>query len=96
MRPSPRSLTIAHRIAVVVGLLLLIAGVARALLIPIECSGHRMESGQICVDTEKGRTVSRTFDQQRSLRHSTDGFLIVGGVLVVAGSAVLLRRGARR
>ncbi|MEU6585303.1 hypothetical protein [Nocardia sp. NPDC046763] len=33
--------------------------------------------------------------QRWSLRDSTDGFLIVGGLVVAAGSAVLLRRTTR-
>ncbi|WP_433562472.1 hypothetical protein ACQP1O_34095 [Nocardia sp. CA-151230] len=92
MRPSRRSLGIAHRIGIGVGLLLLIAGTARLLLVPVNCAGHRMESDQVCTTTEKGRTITRTFDQQRTVRYSTDGFLIIGGLIVTAGSAVLLRR----
>ncbi|MFF2554930.1 hypothetical protein ACFVUS_28270 [Nocardia sp. NPDC058058] len=92
MGTSRRSLRIAHLIGIGVGLLLLIAGTARLLLVPVECAGHHMESDHVCTDTEKGHTVTRTFDQQRSLRNSTDGFLIVGGLVITTGSAVLMRR----
>ncbi|WP_433672247.1 hypothetical protein ACQP06_11735 [Nocardia sp. CA-136227] len=85
---------IAHTIGIAVGLALLLAGVIR-LFLPVECDGHTMERGQVCHDTDKGRAVVRTFDEQRSLRDSTTGFLIVGGVIVAAGSAVLLRRTLR-
>ncbi|MEV6098373.1 hypothetical protein [Nocardia sp. NPDC051981] len=91
MRPTRRSLRIAHTIGIAVGLVLLIAGIVR-LFLPLECSGHTLEPGQECHDTVKGRQVVRTFNEQRSLRDSTDGFLIVGGLVVAAGSAVLLRR----
>ncbi|MGY4099599.1 hypothetical protein ACW2Q0_08565 [Nocardia sp. R16R-3T] len=87
---------IAHTIGIGVGLVLLIAGIIRLLLVPVECSGHQMEPGQVCAETDKGRPVVRTFDQQQSLRNTTDGFLIVGGFAVAAGSAVLLRRVSRR
>ncbi|MFE3988882.1 hypothetical protein ACFXPR_30755 [Nocardia tengchongensis] len=93
MRPTRRSLKIAHTIGIVIGLALLLIGVIR-LFLPLECAGHRMEAGQVCHDTNKGRAVVRTFDEQRSLRNSTDGFLIVGGAVVAAGSALLLRRTA--
>ncbi|MGV9664854.1 hypothetical protein ACWDUL_11535 [Nocardia niigatensis] len=94
MRPTRRSLRIAHLIGIAVGLVLLTAGIVR-LFLPLECRGHALEPGQECHDTAKGRAVVRTFDEQRSLRNSTDGFLIVGGLVVAAGSAVLLRRTTR-
>ncbi|MTE13443.1 hypothetical protein [Nocardia aurantiaca] len=94
MRPTRHSLTIAHIIGIGVGLVLLIVGIVR-LFLPLECSGHALEAGQVCHDTVKGRAVVRTFDEQRSLRDTTDGFLIVGGLVVVTGSAVLLHRTTR-
>ena len=94
-RPSRRSLVIAHVIGIVVGVVIFAAGIARFLWLPVECSGHLMEPGQTCTDLEKGRVVSRSFDQQRSLLHVTNGFLIVGGLVVAAGSAIQLRRMTR-
>ncbi|MFE3753157.1 hypothetical protein ACFXO9_02510 [Nocardia tengchongensis] len=85
---------IAHTLGVAVGLALLLTGLIR-LSLPVECHGHAMDLGQVCHDTEKGRPVTRSFDEQRSLRDSTDGFLTVGGLIVAAGSAVLLRRTLR-
>lgn len=85
---------IAHTIGIALGLALLLAGLIR-LSLPVECHGRSMDIGQVCHDTSKGRPVVRTFDEQRSLRDSTTGFLVVGGVIVAAGSAVLLRRTLR-
>ncbi|MGW4353998.1 hypothetical protein ACWELJ_18115 [Nocardia sp. NPDC004582] len=85
---------IAHTIGVAVGLALMLAGMIR-LSLPVECHGRSMDIGQVCHDTNKGSAVVRTYDEQRSLRDSTTGFLIVGGVIVAAGSAVLLRRTLR-
>ncbi|WP_433593671.1 hypothetical protein [Nocardia sp. CA-145437] len=85
---------IAHTIGVVVGLALMLIGLFR-LSLPVECDGHSMNIGQVCHETSKGRPVVRSYDEQRSLRDSTTGFLVVGGVIVAAGSAVLLRRTLR-
>ncbi|WP_040810465.1 hypothetical protein [Nocardia concava] len=71
---------------------MLLVGLGRMLLLPLDCAGDRMDPGQVCTTTEKGHTVTRSFEQQRSLRQTTDGFLIVGGLVVGAGSAVLLIR----
>lgn len=95
-RPTRRSLVIANRIGIVVGALLLVAGVLRIMLLPVECLGQQMVPGQLCTDTEKGRTVTRTFDQQRSLYDATNGFLIVGGGIVAAASAIALLRISRQ
>lgn len=94
-RPSRRSLVIANRIGIVVGAVLIAIGIARLLLLPVECSGQPMLPGQTCTDLEKGRVVTRTYDQQRSLHDTTDGFFIVGGVVAAAGSAFQLRRVTR-
>ncbi|MEU1210186.1 hypothetical protein [Nocardia sp. NPDC005825] len=85
---------IAHTIGIAVGLALLLTGLFRFSL-PVECHGHAMDLGQVCHDTDKGRPVVRSFDEQRSLRDSIDGFLIVGGVIVAGGSAALLWRTRR-
>ncbi len=91
-RPSRRSMVIANKIGIVVGLVLIGVGIVRLLLLPVECSGRPMSPGQTCTDLEKGRVVTRSFDQQRSLHNTTDGFFLVGGVVVAAGSALQLRR----
>lgn len=91
-RPSRRSLALANRIGLVVGAVLIGIGIARLLLLPVQCSGEPMRPDQTCTDVEKGRVVTRSFDQQQALHKTTDGFFIVGGAIVAAGSAVQLRR----
>lgn len=91
-----RTMVIAHGIGLGVGAILLCVGLWRLLLLPVECSGREMALDQVCTGVEKGQRVSRTFDQQRALRDSTTGFLIVGGFVVAAGSGGLLVREIRR
>ncbi len=91
-RPSRRSLVLANRIGLVVGAVLIGIGITRLLLLPVQCSGEPMRPSQTCTDVEKGHMVTRSFDQQQALHNTTDGFFVVGGAIVAAGSAVQLRR----
>jgi hypothetical protein len=81
--------------ATVLGVLLVAIGIFGFDSNEVKCGSQTMRPGDHCVETRKGSSTTRTYEEQKSQDHLYRyGFIIVGTLMFGIGAALIIKRHA--
>ncbi|GAA2326146.1 hypothetical protein [Dactylosporangium salmoneum] len=81
--------------ATVLGLILVLIGIFGFDSGKVTCGGQTMTPGDSCVEISKGRSTTRSYEEEKSRDHLYRyGFLGVGTLMFVIGAALIIKRHA--